>query len=253
MLQFPNIEKPHIFIIGAGGTGGFTFTNLARLLAGSDTPITLYDGDIVESKNLKRQQFGYEDITKNKASALQTWANDTLPEAPQITTHETYIIDSDEFLADLYVELEDGETPIIISAVDNVATRKLINKALLDYDEEYIAIDSGNNNQGGQVVITSHKQVIEKHNPFDSGILVSLANMFDVYPHLNDINDENPGLHTSCDDVVESEPQAMMANSRNGDIIANIVMNLIIGKHLAGNVYVSNLEDFTTKVSTVTL
>lgn len=106
MLQFPTIEKPHIFIIGAGGTGGFTFTNLARLLAGSDTPITLYDGDVVESKNLKRQQFGYDDIAKNKALALQTWANETLPEAPPITTHETYIIDSDDFLADLYVVLE---------------------------------------------------------------------------------------------------------------------------------------------------
>ena len=144
----------------------------------------------------------------------------------------------------------DDRTPLIISAVDNVATRKLINEVLKDLPS-YVAIDSGNNNQGGQVVWTSSELVTDKKNPFDNGILTQLANMFEVYPHLNDIEDNNPGIVRSCDEVVESEPQAMMANSRNGDIIANIVMSLMNDKELVGNVYESNLEDFTTKVRTI--
>ena len=76
--------------------------------------------------------------------------------------------------------------------------------------------------------------------------------MFEVYPELNHVEDNNPGLHQSCDEVVESEPQAMMANSRNGDVIANIIMTLLADEDLAGNVYESKLTDFTTTTRTVT-
>lgn len=79
---------------------------------------------------------------------------------------------------------------------------------------------------------------------------ITLANMFEVYPELNNIEDKNPGIDQSCDEVVESEPQAMMANSRNGDIIANIVISMITNKELAGNVYESSLNGFTTRVRT---
>lgn len=251
MLKFEQIKNPTIYIVGGGGTGGFTFTNLVRLLAGTQIPIHVFDGDIVEPKNLKRQQFGKEDIDKNKATALVNTAQSTILDTSPLEAHTDYIIDPDEFIADILMSLPDDGVPIVVSAVDNVATRKLINDALSQIDD-YIAIDSGNNNQGGQVVVTSGKMVVEQQNPFDPGILVQLANMFEVYPDLNKIDDKNPGLDPSCDEVVESEPQAMMANSRNGDIIANIIMNLLDNKPLAGNVFESNLEDFTTKVKTKT-
>ena len=74
-----------------------------------------------------------------------------------------------------------------------------------------------------------------------------------VYPEIANIDDKNPGLEQSCDEVVESEPQAMMANSRNGDIIANLVMSILGNKSIAGNVFESSLADFSTKVRTVTL
>lgn len=249
MLKHPTLDNVSIHLVGAGGTGGFTFTNLVRLLAGTDTPIHVYDGDIVEPKNLKRQQFGQNDVGKNKAEALIQTASETILDAPPIEAHPEYISDADSFLADVLINSDD-RTPLIISAVDNVATRKLINEVLKDLPS-YVAIDSGNNNQGGQVVWTSSALVTDKKNPFDNGILTQLANMFEVYPHLNNIEDNNPGIVRSCDEVVESEPQAMMANSRNGDIIANIVMSLMNDKELVGNVYESNLEDFTTKVRTI--
>lgn len=251
MLKLPTINNLSIYLIGTGGTGGFAFTNLARLLAGANVPISIFDGDIVEPKNLKRQQFGKADIDSPKAQALADWASYTILDCPPIGVINDYVTDSDELLAGICLSTPDDAVPLIISAVDNVATRKLINQALEDLPE-YIAIDSGNHDQGGQVVLTTNLEVVESQG-FETPKQVKLANMLQVYPEIANIDDKNPGLEQSCDDVVESEPQAMMANSRNGDIIANLVMSILGNKSIAGNVFESSLADFSTKVRTVTL
>lgn len=251
MLKLPTINNLSIYLIGTGGTGGFAFTNLARLLAGANVPILIFDGDIVEPKNLKRQQFGKADIDSPKAQALADWASYTILDCPPIGVINDYVTDSDELLAGICLSTPDDAVPLIISAVDNVATRKLINQALEDLPE-YIAIDSGNHDQGGQVVLTTNLEVVESQG-FETPKQVKLANMLQVYPEIANIDDKNPGLEQSCDDVVESEPQAMMANSRNGDIIANLVMSILGNKSIAGNVFESSLADFSTKVRTVTL
>lgn len=251
MLKLPTINNLSIYLIGTGGTGGFAFTNLARLLAGANVPISIFDGDIVEPKNLKRQQFGKADIDSPKAQALADWASHTILDCPPIGVINDYVTDSDELLAGICLSTPDDAVPLIISAVDNVATRKLINQALEDLPE-YIAIDSGNHDQGGQVVLTTNLEVVESQG-FETPKPVKLANMLQVYPEIANIDDKNPGLEQSCDEVVESEPQAMMANSRNGDIIANLVMSILGNKSIAGNVFESSLADFSTKVRTVTL
>ena len=45
------------------------------------------------------------------------------------------------------------------------------------------------------------------------------------YPEIDvikDIHDENPGLVQNCAEESESKPQAMMANVRNGELLASI-------------------------------
>ena len=123
MLQIAAIENPVIHIVGAGGTGGFAFTNLTRLLAGTNIPIHLYDGDIVEPKNLKRQQFSQTDVGVNKAAALMENATNNILSVSPVASHPYYITDVDDFVADILVETGDG-TPIIISAVDNVSSER---------------------------------------------------------------------------------------------------------------------------------
>lgn len=249
MLTMNPIQSPTIYVIGAGGTGGFTFTHLARLLAGTQIPIHLFDGDTIEPKNLKRQQFGKEQVGQNKAQALADWAKATILDAPPITVHPHYVVDAERLLATLFMETEDDGVPIVISAVDNVATRKTINEAL-EMLPGHIAIDSGNNAQGGQVVWTTRQDVFNQDQAFGQKHSVRLQNMFEVYPELNAVEDLNPGIETSCDAVVESQPQAMMANVRNADIIANLVMAFLNHQPLAGNVYTSQLNDFLTHVRT---
>ena len=72
MLKLTEVKNPHIHIFGAGGTGGFALEYLSRLFANSDQRVTIeiYDGDEVEAKNLKRQNFIVDDITINKSDAL---------------------------------------------------------------------------------------------------------------------------------------------------------------------------------------
>ena len=58
-----------ILIIGAGGTGGYVIPHLYRIAyaSGRKCQIIIADGDIVERKNLIRQNFAECDIGNNKA------------------------------------------------------------------------------------------------------------------------------------------------------------------------------------------
>ena len=71
-LTIPNYLY-NIYIIGAGGTGGYLAQDLARYIAVRTEEkynFTIVDGDVVEEKNLIRQNFIENDIGKNKAKVL---------------------------------------------------------------------------------------------------------------------------------------------------------------------------------------
>ena len=62
-----------IIVLGAGGTGGYLIPHLYRIAFSDenrDYRIIICDGDIVERKNLIRQNFIEQDIGRNKASVL---------------------------------------------------------------------------------------------------------------------------------------------------------------------------------------
>lgn len=233
--------NPTIHIVGAGGTGGYLAYFLSRLLAGSGSTIHLYDADVVELKNLKRQQFTENHLDLKKVEALRQQMK--WPDAPKIITHEEYLTDSNDLLAQI---LMSDTTPIVISCVDNIATRKLINQAVYDHTEAIVAIDTGNNDQGGQVVIWSNQPVEAIDFLGQSMADVTLPDMLNVYPELQTIEDENPGLSTNCAEASESEPQAMLANVRNADAVALLVSNVMKNKPVVYNVYESNLSSGLT-------
>ena len=64
-------------MIGAGGTGGHIAPHLYRLLYALERPVqfVICDGDIVEEKNLVRQNFTKADLGLNKAQCLITRVN----------------------------------------------------------------------------------------------------------------------------------------------------------------------------------
>lgn len=253
MLQFETIKNPHIYIIGAGGTGGFAVEYLTRLFSDSSQRVTieLYDGDILEIKNLKRQNFTMDELDVKKSTALINRLTNNVPEPPVFVDHPEYIVDKDAFMMDLMINTEDDETAIVVLAVDNIATRRLINAAVAEVSDTLplIVIDSGNHDQGGQVVLYANHPVTYK-NMLGKEALVSLPTMLELYPEIDIINsdaDENPGLVENCAENAESKPQAMMANVKNAEIIASLIHQLAQNQPVKDNVYTSDIITHTTK------
>lgn len=260
MLKFGTTKKPHIHLFGAGGTGGFALEFMTRLFAGQDATIEIYDGDTVEPKNLKRQNFVKDDIDKTKVEALIDRLSNQVLEPPTFIPHTEFIVDvddidgdepddvinSDDFIANILMTTEEDEDLYFISAVDNISTRRLLNKIaseLGESDVKIVQIDSGNNDQGGQVVLYANYDVNDEEFLKES-TTVTLPSMLELYPEIDvikDHQDENPGIVRTCADEAESKPQAMMANVRNGELIASIVYQLSQNNSFAHNVWQSDI------------
>jgi len=246
MLQIPVRNKLNIHVIGAGGTGGYAIENLARLFAGDENKHTIhiYDGDVIEPKNLKRQNFTFSEIDQNKANALVARLNDTIHQAPELVAHDTYITSAEELMIDMISTLDtDTETLVVIMALDNVASRRTVNEAIMDHLPQagipVIAIDSGNDDLGGQVVLYANASIKYQH-PINGMSVGMLPTMLQLYPEIDRIEDTNPGIDMSCEDNAESQPQSMMCNVRNGDVIANTLYQIYANKTISGNVWTSN-------------
>ena len=71
-MKFAENRPVKIVMLGAGGTGGHIAPHLYRLLYALDRPVRfiICDGDIVEEKNLVRQNFTPADLGENKAKVL---------------------------------------------------------------------------------------------------------------------------------------------------------------------------------------
>ena len=156
------------------------------------------------------------------------------------------VINSDDFIANILMTTEEDEDLYFISAVDNISTRRLLNKIaseLGESDVKIVQIDSGNNDQGGQVVLYANYDVTDEEFLKES-TTVALPSMLELYPEIDvikDHQDENPGIVRTCADEAESKPQAMMANVRNGELIASIVYQLSQNNSFAHNVWQSDI------------
>ena len=71
-MRFSQTRPVKIVQLGAGGTGGHIAPHLYRLLYSLDRPVRyiICDGDVVEQKNLVRQNFTPADLGENKAQVL---------------------------------------------------------------------------------------------------------------------------------------------------------------------------------------
>lgn len=79
---------------------------------------------------------------------------------------------------------------------------------------------------------------------FGNSKLVELKSMLELYPEIDvikDIHDENPGLVQNCAEESESKPQAMMANVRNGELLASITYQLSTNQGFANNIWTSDV------------
>lgn len=125
-----------LYVIGCGGTGGYFIRDAARILnqfenihPEIDCDIVLIDGDKVEEKNIKRQNFITSDIGKYKSEVLATRYSSLFN---NIKYYTNYIKDAEQFndILDSFDNNNDIDCltlHLVFSFVDNVECRRIIN------------------------------------------------------------------------------------------------------------------------------
>ncbi|HHV42563.1 MAG TPA: hypothetical protein GXX72_06955 [Clostridiaceae bacterium] len=210
---------PRFVIAGLGGTGGYVFYHLARLIAAQENSkhyqILLADGDIVEKKNLIRQNFIEEDVGRSKVKVLSERYGYVYK--MNIPYHSHYIEDQ-EVLNDLLWERKLDFYPtvtVLIGCVDNNKTRQLFYQTFMDFPDLMIYIDSGNDEWSGQVVMGAkgRKKII-------------LPPVGYYYPDILEDTDTLFPSEESCQDIAVSSPQNIATNITAATITFTILNQL---------------------------
>ncbi len=222
-----SLDRPvKIVVIGAGGTGGYVIPHLYRIAYASGRPcrIIIADGDIVEQKNLIRQNFAECDIGENKAQVMAERYSEVFGIE---TEYIPDFIENEQQLLELLRFESSGRNSnkpisILIGAVDNNRSRIMCNNVFKQLDD-IIYIDSGNGEFTGQVIcgVKMSGRVISK--PVAS-----------VYPDLLKDTEKFPS-ELSCAERSVSAPQSIAANVFASSAVISMLYHLLIEGNLRNN------------------
>lgn len=221
-----------VIVVGVGGTGSFVACDLARYLASSaenirrTVSIVLADGDRVEDKNRARQMYYPEDVGLNKADCLAQSINDTFD--LDVSSSGRYIDTVDDIAALFRAassQLKDRAgnsgcdiVPVIVSCVDNVPARKLMEE-YFHLQNSVIYIDYGNGFSNGQCIYAVK----------DEGIILSPARDFYGFEFLEEEN-QKARSETSCEELNNVAPQHILANRYASFNILSAIFQLLEGQ-----------------------
>lgn len=163
-------ESTNIYIIGAGGTTSWFLPKLIKILNifsnQKSFNILIIDGDVVESKNLTRQNFIQQDIGKYKAEVLATRYSNLIKNTEKISISfmnkyaygelkpERFNEFSDNFIhfADIFSFLQNISTPrIVFNLVDNEGVKKDLDLFFNSQILRIIYFSAGVNLHNGQI------------------------------------------------------------------------------------------------------
>ena len=219
-----SMERPvKIVMLGAGGTGGHIAPHLYRLLYSLDRPVRfiICDGDVVEKKNLVRQNFIPADLGENKAKVLAERYSTVFG---METEYVPDYIESEDRLKKLITPMEWRRGPfserpvwdqvILIGAVDNNRSRQLCHKVFYEA-RDLVYIDSGNGKHTGQVVCGIRSGGRTFYRPVGK-----------VYPDVLEQTDKFP-TELSCAEASLSSPQSITANVTAATVVVDMIYNIL--------------------------
>ena len=219
-----SMERPvKIVMLGAGGTGGHIAPHLYRLLYSLDRPVRfiICDCDVVEKKNLVRQNFIPADLGENKAKVLAERYSTVFG---METEYVPDYIESEDRLKKLITPMEWRSGPfserpvwdqvILIGAVDNNRSRQLCHKVYYEA-RDLVYIDSGNGKHTGQVVCGIRSGGRTFYRPVGK-----------VYPDVLEQTDKFP-TELSCAEASLSSPQSITANVTAATVVVDMIYNIL--------------------------
>jgi len=212
-----------IFVIGAGGTGTYFLKEISSYLAvryRQKTKIVvdglyIFDGDIVEAKNLSRQTvFSENDVGCNKASVMAEKLNyrDWHDTKLSWQGFEEYVVPG--CTLEKIIKEHSDYFKIIVGCVDNHAARLYLTDIALGQDN-CLYIDTANgDNTTGEVVIT----------PILKGKALSKFRK-DIYPDI--LEDTKPVTEMSCEELNAVNPQHQFTNMESAAIATQAVCKFL--------------------------
>lgn len=221
-MQFSQTRPVKIIMLGAGGTGGHIAPHLYRLLYALNRPVRfiICDGDIVEEKNLVRQNFTPADLGENKAQVLaERYSSVFGMETEYIPAFIENAAELEDLVRPCCFQLDYSTPPlwelvILIGAVDNNKSRKLCHE-VFSRSKELIYIDSGNGETTGQVVCGIRRGNRTYYKPAAA-----------LYPEMLEDTDKFP-TELSCAEASVSAPQSMAANITAATIVVDMIYNIL--------------------------
>lgn len=226
-MKYSSTAPVKIIVIGAGGTGGYVIPHLYRLAYSTrrNIRIIVCDGDVVEDKNLIRQNFIEQDIGRNKAqvqaerySAAFGIECEYMPSFIE-TDKELLSLTSPDFVARPYSGVSETQKVILLGCVDNNRSRQMCHK-VFHQQKDLIYIDSGNGEYTGQVVCGVRQNGKTTYKPIGS-----------LYPDILSEKDKFPS-ELSCAERTVSAPQSVTANLTAATAMVSFMYDLLIAGEL---------------------
>lgn len=237
--------------IGCGGTGSNIVQHVAQLLSLTERlyyDYTLIDPDVLEEKNLKNQLFLPEEVGQKKSDILAE--RYSIAFDLTISSYSDKYIESIEELKNFFSRVycttptpwSSVFIPVIIGAVDNNATRKLLHQ-LFNELPNVIYIDAGNDaidvptNWQTRPKSNWTSNELELYNSTGWNGQVCMGLRFDgktilepVATQFHGILDDNDTIfpsETSCSELAASEPQRIFVNKMSAFIVSNMINELL--------------------------
>lgn len=222
-MKFSKTRPVKIIQLGAGGTGGHIAPHIYRLLYSLDRPARylICDGDVVEEKNLVRQNFTPADLGENKArvlaerySAVFGLEMEYVPSFVESEVQLRQLLTPEKWYIGPYRRKIVKEMVILLGAVDNNKSRQLCHR-VFHQAQELIYIDSGNGEFTGQVVCGVRQADRTIYPPIGT-----------AYPDILANTDKFPS-ELSCAEASVSDPQSMAANITAATVVVNLVYSIL--------------------------